>query len=60
MRSGPRVRRWRDQLEAGLGTPRSGSERQALSVLLTARRSEVNASTEAQQQLFSLVVAASF
>jgi transposase len=41
-----------------LGTPRSGSERQALSVLLTARRSAVNASTEAQLQLFSLVVAA--
>src|SRR6478735_4507314 len=41
-----------------LGTPRSGRERQALSVLLTARRSAVNASTEAQLQLFSLVVAA--
>ncbi|MCA1694233.1 MAG: IS110 family transposase [Actinobacteria bacterium] len=41
-----------------LGTPRSGGERQALSVLLTARRSAVNASTEAQLQLFSLVVAA--
>ncbi len=40
-----------------LGTPRSGGERQALSVLLTARRSAVNASTEAQLQLFSLVVA---
>jgi hypothetical protein len=35
------------------GTPRSGGERQALSVLLTARRSAVNASTEAQLQLFS-------
>ena len=43
---------------ARLGTPRSGGERQALSVLLTARRSAVNASTEAQLQLFSLVVAA--
>ncbi len=42
-----------------LGTPRSGGERQALSVLLTARRSAINASTEAQLQLFSLVVAAS-
>jgi transposase len=41
-----------------LGTPRSGGERQALSVLLTARRSAVNASTEAQLQVFSLVVAA--
>src|SRR4051794_18662313 len=41
-----------------LGTPRSGGERQALSVLLAARRSAVNASTEAQQQVFSLVVAA--
>jgi transposase len=41
-----------------LGTPRSGSERHALSVLLAARRSAVNASTEAQLQLFSLVIAA--
>jgi hypothetical protein len=41
-----------------LGTPRSGGERQALSVLLTARRSAINASTEARLQLFSLVVAA--
>ena len=42
-----------------LGTPRSsGGERQALSVLLAARRSAVNASTEAQQQVFSLVIAA--
>lgn len=41
-----------------LGTPRSGGERQALSVLLAARRSAVNASTEAQQQLFGLIVAA--
>ena len=41
-----------------LGTPRSGGERQALSVLLTARRSAINASTEAQQQVFSLVIAA--
>ena len=40
------------------GTPRSGAERQALSVLLTARRSAINASTEAQQQVFSLVIAA--
>src|SRR3954454_20225878 len=41
-----------------LGSPRSGGERQALSVLLAARRSAVNASTEAQQQVFSLVIAA--
>ena len=41
-----------------LGTPRTGGERQALSVLLAARRSAINASTEAQQQVFSLVVAA--
>ena len=41
-----------------LGTPRSGRERQALSVLLAARRSAVNASTEAQLQVFSLVIAA--
>jgi hypothetical protein len=31
-----------------LGTPRTGGERQALSVLLAARRSAINASTEAQ------------
>ena len=41
-----------------LGTPRSGGERQALSVLLAARRSAVNASTDAQRQVFSLVIAA--
>lgn len=41
-----------------LGTPRSGGERQALSVLLAARRSAINASSEAQQQVFSLVIAA--
>ena len=41
-----------------LGTPRRGGERQALSVLLAARRSAINASTEAQQQVFSLVIAA--
>jgi methylglutaconyl-CoA hydratase len=41
-----------------LGTPRTGGERQALSVLLAARRSAVNASTEAQLQVFSLVIAA--
>ena len=41
-----------------LGTPRIGGERQALSVLLAARRSAVNASTDAQLQVFSLVIAA--
>lgn len=41
-----------------LGSPRSGGERQALSVLLAARRAAVNAATEAQQQVFSLVIAA--
>ena len=34
-----------------LGTPRTGGERQALSVLLVARRSAINASTEAQRQV---------
>ncbi|HET8970006.1 MAG TPA: IS110 family transposase [Candidatus Nanopelagicales bacterium] len=41
-----------------LGTPRAGGDRQALSVLLAARRSAVEASTVAQRQLFSLVIAA--
>lgn len=41
-----------------LGTPRSSGDRQALSVLLAARRSAVNAGTDAQRQLFSLVIAA--
>ncbi len=41
-----------------LGTPRTGGDRQALSVLLAARRSAVEASTAAQRQLFSLVIAA--
>jgi transposase len=41
-----------------LGTPRSGGDRQALSVLLAARRSAVQAATEAQLQVFSLVIAA--
>jgi transposase len=43
---------------AKLGTPRGGGDRQALSVLLAARRSAVNASTDAQRQVFSLVIAA--
>ena len=38
---------------------RSGGEREALSVLLAARRSAINASTEAQLQVFSLVIAGS-
>ena len=41
-----------------LGTPRSGGDRQALSVLLAARRSAVSAATVAQRQVFSLVIAA--
>jgi transposase len=41
-----------------LGTPRSSGERQALAVLLTARRSAVQAAGDAQRQLFSLVIAA--
>ena len=41
-----------------LGTPRAGGDRQALSVLLAARRSAVQASGDAQRQLFSLVIAA--
>lgn len=41
-----------------LGTPRSNGDRQALSVLLVARRSAVNAAGDAQRQLFSLVIAA--
>jgi transposase len=41
-----------------LGGPRSGGERQALSVLLAARRSAVQAATDAQRQVFSLVIAA--
>ncbi len=41
-----------------LGSPRSGGDRQALSVLLAARRSAVKAATDAQRQVFSLVIAA--
>jgi transposase len=43
---------------AKLGTPRSTGQRQALSVLLAARRSAVQAGGDAQRQLFSLVIAA--
>ena len=41
-----------------LGTPRAGGDRQALSVLLAARASALDAATVAQRQLFSLVIAA--
>ncbi|MFF0989882.1 IS110 family transposase [Kocuria nitroreducens] len=41
-----------------LGTPRHGGDRQALSVLLAARRSAVESATDAQRQLFSLLIAA--
>lgn len=41
-----------------LGTPRTAGDRQALSVLLAARRSAVGACTDAQRQVFSLVIAA--
>ncbi|HEU5419664.1 MAG TPA: IS110 family transposase [Streptosporangiaceae bacterium] len=41
-----------------LGTPRTTGERQALSVLLAARRSAVEAAKIAQQQIFGLVIAA--
>lgn len=40
------------------GTPRASGQRQALAVLLAARRSAVEASKVAQQQLFALVIAA--
>jgi transposase len=43
---------------AKLATPRSSGDRQALSVLLAARRAAVDAGRVAQQQLFSLVIAA--
>lgn len=53
------IRAAREALARGtLGTPRSSGDRQALAVLLAARRSAVNASTDAQRQLFSLVIAA--
>jgi transposase len=41
-----------------LGTPRNSGDRQALAVLLAARRSAVNSATDAQRQVFSLVIAA--
>lgn len=41
-----------------VGGPRSGGERQALSVLITVRRSAVKAATVAKQELFGLAIAA--
>jgi transposase len=41
-----------------LGTPRASGQRQGLSVLLAARRGTIDASGDAQRQLFSLVIAA--
>jgi len=57
------IREAREALSrAKLGTPRTTDERQALSVLLAARRSAVesagDAAGDAQRQLFSLVIAA--
>jgi len=53
------IRAAREALSRGkLGTPRTTGERQALSVLLAARRSAVEAARIAQQQVFSLVIAA--
>jgi hypothetical protein len=43
---------------ASLGAPRATGERQALSVLLAARRSAVEAAGIAQRQVFALVIAA--
>jgi transposase len=53
------VRAAREALSrAKVGTPRQGGERQALSVLLAARRSAVDAAGVAQRQVFSLIIAA--
>lgn len=53
------VRAAREALSRSLlGTPRAGGDRQALSVLLAARSSAVEAATVAQRQLFSLAIAA--
>jgi len=48
----------RARLSAPRSTGEHAGERQALSVLLTVRRSAVDAASDAQRQLFSLVVAA--
>jgi transposase len=53
------IRAGREALgRAKLGTPRTTGERQALSVLLAARRSAVEAAKIAHQQVFSLIIAA--
>ncbi|WP_433786703.1 IS110 family transposase [Actinomycetospora sp. CA-101289] len=53
------VRAARDALaRARLAAPRGGAERNALQILLAARRAAVAASTEAQNQLHALVVTA--
>jgi transposase len=53
------VRAAREALSrAKLGTPRAAGDRQALSVLLAARRSAVESAGDAQRQVFSLVIAA--
>ncbi|WP_344609933.1 transposase, partial [Sporichthya brevicatena] len=41
-----------------LGTPRSGGDRQILSVRLAARRSAVEAATSTERQIFALLIAA--
>lgn len=41
-----------------LGTPRDTGDRQALAVLLTTRKSAVDAAGDTQRQLFSLIIAA--
>lgn len=53
------VRAARDALSRDrVGSPRRGSRRQVLAMLLAARESAVNAAADAQRQLFSLVIAA--
>ncbi len=54
MRSEPRVKRW---LDRGWELPAPGRT-PSIVVLLAARRSAITASTDAQQQVFSLVIAA--
>ena len=48
----------RTRLGAPRGTGEHAADRQALAVLLTVRRSAVDAASDAQRQLFSLVIAA--
>lgn len=53
------VRAAREALSrARVGTPRQGGDRQALSVLLAARRSAVQCATNAGRQVFCLIIAA--